>query len=322
MDILILGGTGFLGRGLALAALNADHTVTCLARGSAPAPAGVEFIQADRDHPKALASVTGRAWDAVVDLTSHPRHARDATSQLTASHRIFVSTTSVYVSFEVPDQDEGAAVVAPLEADLMTAMDQYPAAKRRCELTYLDVPDPVTVIRPGLIGGAGDESGRSGYYPWRFDHPTGPDVIVPDDSFPVALIDVEDLAAWILRCAEQRITGVFNAAGTPHVLRDVVDASIDITRSTARPRVVDDATLDECGISPWAGPASLPLWVSWEGWRYVNIVDSSRALAQGLNRRPLRDTLIAALRTEESRRTPRPAGLSDGEEICLRAALH
>lgn len=51
MDILILGGTGFLGRGLALAALNADHTVTCLARGSAPAPAGVEFIQADRDHP-------------------------------------------------------------------------------------------------------------------------------------------------------------------------------------------------------------------------------------------------------------------------------
>ena len=55
MDILILGGTGFLGRTLALSALNTDHDVTCLARGVAPAPAGVQFIQADRDRPKAMA---------------------------------------------------------------------------------------------------------------------------------------------------------------------------------------------------------------------------------------------------------------------------
>ncbi|WP_223286325.1 hypothetical protein [Kocuria atrinae] len=281
----------------------------------------MEFIQADRDHPKALASVTGRAWDAVVDLTSHPRHAREAASRLTASHRIFVSTTSVYVSFEAPDQDEDAAVAAPLEADLMTAMDQYPAAKRRCELTYLDVPDPVTVIRPGLIGGAGDESGRSGYYPWRFAHPTGPDVIVPDDSFPVALIDVEDLAAWILRCAEQRITGVFNAAGTPHVLRDVVDASIDITRSTARPRVVDDATLDECGIS--RGPACVAAAVGAMGG--LAIREHCRLLPGS---RPGPEPPPAARHAHRSfadggvQEDPPPGGLSDGEEICLRAALH
>lgn len=322
MDILILGGTGFLGRTLARAALEAGHAVTCLARGSAPAPSGVEFIQADRDLPGAMTPVAGKAWDVVVDLTSHPRHAREASSQVTAQHRIYISTTSVYASFAAPGQDEDAPVAGPLEADVMTEMNEYPAAKRRCELIYLDSPDPVTVIRPGLIGGVGDETGRSGYYPWRFAHPTGPEVIVPDDSFPVALIDVEDLAAWIVQCAEHRITGVFNAAGAPHSLRDVIEASIEITGSRARPRVLDDGTLERHGVTPWAGPTSLPLWVPWDGWRYVNVVDSSRALAHGLHRRPLRNTLASALRTEESRTDPRPAGLTDAEEIRVQVALH
>lgn len=57
--------------------------------------------------------------------------------------------------------------------------------------------DSHTIIRSGLIGGNGDHTGRTGYYPWRFAHPTGENVLVPDPTFPVAMIDVEDLAAGL-----------------------------------------------------------------------------------------------------------------------------
>lgn len=108
MQILLLGGTGFLGRELARAALDGGHAVTCLARGSAPAASGANFVRADRDDPDALALVVTQAWDAVVDLASHPAHAHDAVHQLTARHRLLVSTTSVYAAFDTPNQSENA----------------------------------------------------------------------------------------------------------------------------------------------------------------------------------------------------------------------
>ena len=80
----------------------------------------------------------------------------------------------------------------------MRTQADYGAAKVACEQVIQEADSECMIIRPGLLGGAGDESGRSGYYPWRFAHPTGDDVLVPPDlTFPVALIDVEDLAASI-----------------------------------------------------------------------------------------------------------------------------
>ncbi|MCV7593693.1 nucleoside-diphosphate-sugar epimerase [Micrococcus sp. 140720015-1] len=321
MQILLLGGTGFLGRELARAALDGSHTVTCLARGSAPAASGANFVRADRDDPDALAPVVTQAWDAVVDLTSHPAHAHDAVHQLTARHRLLVSTTSVYAAFDTPNQSENAPLAPPAGIDRMTEMNQYPGAKRRCEDIYRGADGQVTVIRPGLIGGAGDDTGRSGYYPWRFAHPTGPDVLVPDATFPVSVIDVADLAAWILHCIEHTVTGTFNAAGQTHTLADLYRASIEVTGSAAQPHVIPDDVLLSQGVAPWAGPNSLPLWIPLPGFRHVGSVDSSAALAHGLVRRPLGETLAAALATEEARTTERPVGLTDQEETALRAAL-
>ena len=266
MQILLLGGTGFLGRELARAALDGGHSVTCLARGSAPAASGANFVRADRDDPDALAPVVTQAWDAVVDLASHPAHAHDAVHQLTARHRLLVSTTSVYAAFDTPNQSENAPLAPPAGIDRMTEMNQYPGAKRRCEDIYRGADGQVTVIRPGLIGGTGDDTGRSGYYPWRFAHPTGTDVLVPDATFPVSLIDVADLAAWILHCIEHTVTGTFNAAGQTHTLADLYRASIEVTGSAAQPHVIPDDVLLSQGIAPWAGPNSLPLWIPLPGF--------------------------------------------------------
>ena len=92
----MLGGTAWLGRTVALEALRRGHDVTCLARGSADPPPGATFVSADRDLDDGLAAVADGTWDAVVDVTRHPGHARRAVRDLVARHRVLVSTGNVY----------------------------------------------------------------------------------------------------------------------------------------------------------------------------------------------------------------------------------
>ena len=320
MDILLLGGTGFLGRHIAHVALERGHRVTCLARGTGEPPVGVDFVASDRDREDAYDNVAARSWDSVVDLTSHPKHARDAVAKLQAKHRVFVSSSSVYA-----DQGSVSAeldpVVDPLDAGRMESMEQYPAAKSACETAYREADGPTLIVRPGLIAGYGDDTARSGYYPWRFAHPTGDDVIVPDPTFPVAMVDAEDLADWIVRSVEDGRQGIFNATGHATTLAEVFTISRELVASQATARPLTDEQLLACGVSPWMGPKSLPLWVPGEPWRNVALLDCAAAYEVGLQVRPLRETLASALRYEQERQGERPAGLSDEEEVALRKCV-
>lgn len=323
MRLLILGGTAFLGRALVRAALERDIDITCLARGTSPAPPGAAFVTADRDADNAYAAVADRTWDAVIDLARQPGHARRAADQIRARHWLLVSTANVYAQFDQPEQDERSALLEPLAGEVMADMEDYGAAKVACEDAVRASGRSWTIIRPGLIGGAGDTSGRSGYYPWRFAHPTGADVLVPPDlTFPVALIDVEDLARWAIHCAEHGVCGVFNATGPTTTLSDVLATAREVAASTATPRPVPAETLAGAGITHWMGPRSLPLWIDDPAWRWFSTLDTAAARRHGLSLRPLRDTLAAALAYEETRTDPRQAGLTDEGERFLRELLH
>jgi nucleoside-diphosphate-sugar epimerase len=302
------------------AAVARAHDVTCLARGNGQVADGAMLVPGDRDRDDALAAVSEHDWDAVIDLTSHPVHARRAVRDLSSRHWVYVSSSSVYIRGDVLEQDESAPIADALDGDFMTDMAQYGPAKVACEDVYREHNRSHTIIRPGLIGGDRDYTGRSGYYPWRFAHPSGEDVLVPDPTFPIALIDVEDLATWIIHCAEEGHVGTFNATGRTTTLSEIIDLSRDITDSAAVPRFVPDAVLTASGVLPWMGPKSLPLWVNRPEFRYIATLDTSAAWKHGLRCRPLRETLIAALAYEERREQPRLAGLSDEEEQALRQA--
>lgn len=255
-----------------------------------------------------------------MDLARQPGQVRRAV-RLAAGHRVFVSTANVYARFDTAAPPETAELLDPLAADAMTSMGEYGAAKVACEQAVLAAPIGATVVRAGLIGGATDPSGRSGYYPWRFANPTGPDVLVPPDpTFPVAMIDVRDLAAFVVLAAEERIEGVFNATGLTHSLEDALALAAAVTGSTAVARPVPAEVLGRLQVGAWMGPRSLPWWIDDPAWRHFATMDTSAARAQGLWTRPLQETLAAALATE-SARTPREAGLTDDEERALRSAL-
>jgi 2'-hydroxyisoflavone reductase len=322
MDVLVLGGTAFVGRAVAQAALGAGHRVTCLARGSAPPPEGVEFVVGDRDAEDGLSALVGRRFDVVVDVSRQPGQVRRAVRDLVTEHWVFVSTANVYARQDDPERDESTELLEPTTLEVAPP-EEYGAAKVACEDLVRAAPGTATVVRPGLIGGPGDQSGRTGYYVWRFAHPTAADVLVPEDpDFSCAIIDVRDLATWIVHSAERRLDGAFNVTGEPVRLAD----HLALARSVAgadriRIRTVPTAVLADAGVGEWMGPRSLPLWVADPEWRHFATMGTAAARSAGLVTRPLVLTLLDTLAWEERRSTPRSAGLSDQYEVELRARL-
>mgnify|MGYP000885242713 FL=1 len=306
MNILILGDTAWLSSAIACIATGRGHNVICAARGTDTPPKGCFFVPLDRNQPDTYAALPNVTWDAVVDVTTSYRFAADATTNIRTNQWVYVSSASVYADISDPHRDETTPLVSPEGAD---TPGNFPAAKVACEQQF--PPETTCIIRPGLIGGAGDPTGRSGYYPWRFAHPTGPEVLVPNLHMPVSMINVADLAAWIVHCMEHQVVGVFNASGPAHTLKDVCRLSPIPVRE------VPTEVLLAAGINQWLGPTSLPLWLADSNLQYAMVFDSTAARNHGLTTRPLPATLHAAARTFQ----PGTSGLTDEEERKLRAYL-
>lgn len=325
MKILILGGTAFLGRAVATEAAARGHDVTCAARGTTSlAPQGCRFVRIDRDLPTSLDDLAAEQWDAVVDVSRQPGQVRRAVRALepvTASY-VFVSTASVYPDWTLDVIDETTSTVMALESD-EASVEQYGEGKVACENAVLDAfgPSRAAILRAGLIGGPGDRSGRSGYWPWRFAHPSGPDVLVPDADDQISqLIDVRDLAAWMVTVCENRVSGVYVVDGPATTLGEALTAAMSAAITSVQTVPVAEEWLLAHDVSPWMGSRSLPLWLGDRNERAR--FDTSAATRAGLTCRPLVATFLGALDDEEERPGPRPrgAGLSDGDERDLLTA--
>lgn len=324
MKLLIIGGTKFLGPHLVQSALARNHEVTLFNRGrSHPGPVpGVENVRGDRETD--LSRLSGRRWDAVIDTSGQaPRLVRLALQALAqaTSHYTFVSTISVYVD---PlggkfDEDEPVATLADPTKEEITP-ETYGGLKAACEREVASVmPGNSLIIRPGLIVGPLDPSDRFTYWPHRIAQ--GGDVLVPAIAQRfVSFIDVRDLAAWMLRAVEERLTGTFNATGVygTTTMGDVIESCLATTRSGANLVWVDESFLLSHGVTPWT---ELPLWVP-EGEDSVVRASPGRAVATGLTFRPLHDTVVTTLAWTKQSGLGRPlrAGLTRERETDLLAA--
>jgi nucleoside-diphosphate-sugar epimerase len=321
--MLVLGGTSWLGGRIAHEGVVRGHDVTCLARGeSGQAPAGATFVRSDRSQPGAYAEVLDRRWDVVVDLSREPGQVRSAVSALggVASHWTFVSTGSVYADQSVP-LTESSPLLDAFEGD-EAPPEQYGEAKVACEQAVARLRHHL-IVRAGLIGGPGDRSDRLGYYVSRLALAGADDVLVPDvGEQPMQVVDVRDLAAWIVRAAEERATGVVHGAGEPTTVGAIIDASSAVTGGGAGRVPASPDWLHDHDVEEWMGPRSLPLWLP-SSHHGMGLMDDTRALELGLRRRPLAQTLADTLADERERGLDRPrrAGLSREDELVLLADL-
>jgi 2'-hydroxyisoflavone reductase len=137
------------------------------------------------------------------------------------------------------------------------------------------------------------------------------------------VIDVRDLAAWLIEAGSRRLGGVYNATGDTTVLFDHLETARRVAGHNGPMVRADQQWLLDQGVQPWMGEQSLPLWLVDLKWLGFNARDSSKARRVGLSTRPLEQTLADTLRWELTRATDRPrrAGLTDNDERTLLAAL-
>lgn len=308
---LILGGTAWLGRALATAAVASGADVVCLARGEAGAVApGSRLVHADRRDAHAYDSLHGE-WDDVVELSWDPGFVASGLDALAerAAHWTLVSSISVYARSDVPFADEQSELVEPVD------LAQYADAKVHAErLTSSRLGDRALLARAGLIVGPGDPTDRYGYWPARFAR--GGRVLTPDpQGRHVQGIDVDDLAAWIDSAGRAGVTGPINAVGEEYPLSAVLAAARDASDERGTTVALDDAVLDARGVNHWAGPRSLPLWLPAEARGFSRRSDAA-FVASGGRRRSLAETMRRTLEDERTRGVDRPrrAGLTLAEE--------
>lgn len=303
MKLLVLGGTRFLSREVAARAVARGWDVTCACRGeSGPVPEGAAHLPWDRadEAPAALAE---GAWDAVVDVTRLPSHARRAVDATAGAHWVFVSTISVYADNASPAMEP---LLDPITDDVDLAVDPeaYGGMKVACEQVVRQRAASAVVVRPGLIVGPGDPTGRFAYWPQRLAR--GGEVLAPgrpDDV--VEVIDVRDLATWLLDLAEARTTGTYDAVGATMPFEELLaDTASGVGNPAPRLTWVDSDFLSEQGVQPWAGEGSLPLWLPRPDYDGMLAHDATPAVAAGLRLRPLPETAAGCLDSTVTALTP------------------
>jgi 2'-hydroxyisoflavone reductase len=319
MRLLLLGGPRFLGRAVLGEALTRGHAVSTFNRSGTDTDTwvGVESLRGDRDG--GLDVLAGRTWDAVIDTSGYvPRVVGASADRLrdAAGHYVFVSSISVYASFaEVVGETAPVAQLAEPRSEDVQA--DYGALKARCEeRVEAAFPGRATHVRAGLIVGPFDPTGRFTYWPHRVAR--GGEVLVPAPlSRRVQLVDVRDLATWMVDCAERRTAGVFNATCT-HAFAEVLATAQTVSGADASFTAVDPEFLVEHEVGEWM---ELPLWIAdrQDDWRHFMDVDASRAAAAGLTARSLQETVRGAL---EEASTVDGVGLAPERERELLAAWH
>ena len=310
MQILVLGGTKFLGRHVVDAALARGHELTLFNRGQTRPDLfpDVEKLQGDRDGD--LTALEGRSFDAVVDTSGYvPRVVQETIDALgDVGHYAFVSTISVYADVSSPPTEESP--VAQLQEPTEQWQTAYGELKALCEEVVRARFPNAFVPRPGLIAGPWDPTGRFTYWPVRLA--AGGRVLAPSPPDADAqVIDARDLAAWTVLAAETGLGGTYNAVGAP--LRR--DALLDACRSDAEVELVwvDGDFLAEHEVGEWM---ELPLWLHGPEHAGMLSIDPARAFAAGLVTRPVAETARDTLEWVRSGEAPiePPAGLDREKE--------
>ena len=328
--LLILGGTGFIGPPLTQEALRLGWKVTHFNRGrtAKDGVSNVETLIGDRNGQ--LDALRGRRWDAVVDDTGFvPKFVR-MSAQLLAPNVgfcLFISSISAYASFVKPN-DEHSPTGKLADPDTEKVTDEsYGPMKALCEQYCVDAfPGRTCIVRPGYIVGPLDRSDRFTYWPVRASK--GGEMLAPGTpQDPIQIIDVRDLAVWMMQLVRNRTTGYFNAVSPPgdFTMGALIKCSLD-----ASPKAGTTATWvpEDFLRTQWKPEdMDLPPWSPMKGDEAgASLTAMTNAARTGLRSRPLeqtvRDTLAWFQSLPADRQAKLRAGLDAKKESDALSAWH
>ncbi|WP_028643895.1 NAD-dependent epimerase/dehydratase family protein [Nocardioides sp. URHA0020] len=291
MRLLVLGGSVFVSRAVAEEGVRRGHDVTCANRGtSGSVPRGARLVVWDRTRP--TPAELRDEYDAVVDVARLPSWTRSAVAALPSAHWVFVSTVNVYPDPHPPGGTPATLALhepLPDDVDLASSPEAYGPMKVACEEIVQAGAASATVVRPGLIVGPGDPTGRFTYWPVRLAD-GGRALAGGEPTDHLQVIDVRDLAAWIVACAESRRVGVYDGVGEVLPVATILEAVAQGVGASLDLTWVPDGALTEIGVQPWSGPEGLPLWLPRPEYDGMASHDPTPSYDAGLVLRPIADT--------------------------------
>lgn len=324
VKLLVIGGTRFVGRAFVEQAVGRGHDVAVFHRSvSEPEDfPSVEHLHGDRDGQLGL--LRGRSWDAVLDTCAYtPGAVREASAVLqdSAGHYTLVSTLSVHPDdMPVGSTERAATHRPPFPQTEMVTEETYGPLKVACEHeAKAAFGNRCLIIRPGYIVGPHDPSDRFTFYLRRAA--SGGEMAAPGPpDAPLQVIDVRDLAAFMLGRVEAADSGVFGVAGPGEriVMRDVLETARDVAGAGTTFTWVSEGFLDAVGdqAQEW-----FPMWEP--GLLGVHTYDAAKAVAAGLRCRPFAQTVADTLAWDQERGQPDlRTGLSAEMERELLATWH
>jgi len=309
MNVLIIGGSVFVGRHITNALLEAGHSVTHFNRGvTETTPRNdVEIVTGDRMHR--LDRLAGRTWDAVVDTCAYVPAAVDLAAKALrdrTNRYVFISTLSVY---DYENVDDGRPITEtsrraelPAEADVSTMTPEtYGALKALCEDVIDDAfGERATIVRCGLMVGPYDRTDRFTYWVVRAARGGGMIAPVSPDE-PMQFIDVRDVADFVVRSVERSSAGTYNVTGLPGrvTFGSLLEGIVALTGANAEFVWLDRDAIARSGLEAWK---EIPLWLDDARFmRNLHNASVDRALAAGLRFRPLDETITDTLAWARSR---------------------
>jgi 2'-hydroxyisoflavone reductase len=323
MKVLILGGTQFLGRHFVEIALNRGYQVTLFNRGQTNNSLypNVEKLVGDRVKGN-LTTLKGKTWDVAIDTAGYfpnlPQLVRDTAELLkdSVSTYVFISTISVYSEFQA-NGDETVPIY-PTNQELPQEMNAqaYGTLKAMAESVVQEVYGKRgLIVRPGLIVGPYDNTGRFTYWIRRISE--GGKVLAPENpNLPVQYIDARDLVQWIYQLVLTHKSGIYNAVGPDYVLKlgEFLATCQQVTNSNATFKWVSREILESQGIVHWQ---ELPLWLPPDMQNTFPCLSNSKALANGLQFRPLAETIRDIWHWDQVEQLEYTSGLSREKEAAI-----
>lgn len=311
MNILLLGGTRFLGKAIAEAFVANGDNVTLLHRGkSTTLPEGVTSVIGDRHDVHTFDSLQ-EEWDMVIDTCGyHPDAVRTSVNALQKASKqyLFISTISVYEEFAIANnlEEDDAALLTISDAQMEQeglSNDKfgkfYGHLKTRCEEVVREgFPNNHLILRPGLLVGPYDVTDRFTYWAWRVQQEA--EMLAPGRPDKQAqFIDVRDIADWLVRLSRNDVKAVtMNVIGPTEgiTMEQLIEKAKQATGSSTPVTWVEETFLKEQGVQPWM---EMPLWLPEsfslrEDGRLPEgeiVFSLDRAIEYGLQTRPVEDTI-------------------------------
>ncbi|MDZ8051299.1 MAG: NAD-dependent epimerase/dehydratase family protein [Aulosira sp. ZfuVER01] len=297
MKVLILGGTQFLGRHFAEIAFDRGYQVTLFNRGQTNSSLypHMEKLVGDRLQ-RDLSALMGRKWDIAIDTAGYflnlPQLVRDTAELLKDSVNtyVFISTISVYAEFQANGDETLPLYAINREPPQEMSPEAYGTLKAMAESVVREVyGERGLIVRPGLIVGPYDNTGRFTYWIRRISE--GGEVLAPESpELPVQYIDARDLVQWIYQLAATHKGGVYNAVGPDYSLKlgQFLATCQQVTNSNATFTWVPGEILESHGVVHWQ---ELPLWLPPDMQNTFPCLSNTKALTDGLSFRSLAETI-------------------------------